>query len=152
MIELSSFIRGNKKSNRKTKRVGRGIGSGKGKTCGRGMKGAKARSGYKRRHGAEGGQLPLYRKIPIKGFSNGMFKSDVFAINVGVLDKLFNNNEIVNVATLREKHLISNKSKCTIKILGNGELSKSLCLEVNAISESAKRKVENSKGSINLIK
>src|SRR6202035_5633980 len=82
------------------KRVGRGLGSGLGKTCGRGEKGAGARSGYKRRHTYEGGQFRMFMKMPIRGFSNARFRKEYEAINLGQIDKLFENGEEVNLGTL----------------------------------------------------
>src|SRR3990172_10324914 len=88
---------------KKIQRVGRGVGSKRGKTCGRGNKGDKARRGYKGRFGYEGGQLPLYRKLHTKGFPNGRFKNDVFSINLGLLNNLFKDGDVVNLKTLRER-------------------------------------------------
>ncbi len=131
-----------------SKRVGRGVGSGKGKTCGRGTKGDKARSGYCRRQGQEGGQLPVFRKIPIRGFTRGRFREDAFSINLKWLDKYFEEGATVNLATLREKQLISKKKAPKIKILGEGEITKTLTFEVHAVSESAKEKISKAKGQI----
>src|SRR6185436_4473474 len=86
---------------KKVQRVGRGVGSKRGKTCCRGGKGDSARRGYKARPGHEGGQLPLYRKLPTKGFPNGRFKSEVHAINLGRLNQLFEDGAVVNLETLR---------------------------------------------------
>ena len=150
MIKLSELKDTHRpKSNKK--RVGRGVGSGKGKTCGRGTKGDKARSGYKRRLGNEGGQAPFFTKTPIRGFSRGMHKVKVFSINVQMLEKYFNEGDVVNLASLREKHFLSNKEAPLIKILGYGILTKALTFEVNKISKSAKQKIEELKGQIKLI-
>lgn len=134
------------------KRLGRGIGSGKGKTCGKGNKGAKSRSGYKRRLGNEGGQRPVFRKIPIRGFSRGMFKEDTFSINLALLEKYFNEGDVINLISLREKNLISNKKSPSIKILGQGELTKSLTFEVQGLSKAAEEKIKLAKGIVKLIK
>lgn len=150
MIKLSEL----KNTHRKTqnvKRVGRGVGSGKGKTCGRGTKGAKARSGFQRRLGTEGGQLPLYRKIPIRGFSRARFQKEIIGINVGLLDKYFNDKDTVNYETLKEKHLVPLKRVVKVKILGNGELTKNLNVEVHSASLEAKNKITQAKGTLKLL-
>ncbi len=150
MIELSSL----KNTHRKKVtpiRIGRGIGSGKGKTCGKGTKGMKVRSGYKRRWGAEGGQLPMYRKIPVRGFSRTRFQDNEFSINLGLLETYFNNGDVVNLQTLRERGILSNKENPIIKVLGNGQLTKKLILEVNAVSKSVEAKVAEVKGEIRII-
>jgi large subunit ribosomal protein L15 len=138
------------RKNVKRMRVGRGK-SSKGKTCGRGMKGAKARSGYKRRAGQEGGQRPVFRKIPIRGFKRGAFVDDAFAINLGIIDQHFQAGEVVNLESLRSKLFISNKKTPIIKILGNGELSKPLTFEVHATSATAEEKITKAKGTITLV-
>jgi large subunit ribosomal protein L15 len=150
MIELSTL----KDTHRKhitPKRVGRGIGSGKGKTCSRGTKGAKARSGYKRRWGQEGGQYPIFRKIPVRGFSRGRFQDNEFAINLGLLETYFQAGDVVNLQALREKGILSNKENPIIKVLGNGKLTKKLILEVNAVSKSVEAKITEVKGEIRII-
>lgn len=134
-----------------SKRIGRGVGSGKGKTCGRGTKGAKARSGYKRRYGNEGGQCPVFSKIPIRGFSRGRHKEDRFAINLELVEKYYKESEIVNRQSLIEKKFFSAHRKPKLKILGNGELKKALTFEVDKVSAKAKAKIEASKGSIKLL-
>lgn len=121
------------------KRVGRGLGSKLGKTCGRGEKGAGSRSGYKRRFGKEGGNMPLYMKLPIRGFSNVEFRKEYDAVNLGQIEKMFEEGETVNVATLRAKGFISGKNG--IKILGKGELKKKLNIQAHAISEGAREKL-----------
>lgn len=136
---------------KKVMRVGRGIGS-KGKTCGRGVKGDKARTGYKRRTGDEGGQLPVFRKIPIRGFTRGRFKKDEFAINLSIVDKYFEAGDVVSLETLKAKHFISKKRKPRLKVLGNGELSKEMTFEVQAVSKSAEEKIQKAKGTLKLIK
>jgi|JI9StandDraft_1071089.scaffolds.fasta_scaffold16004_6 large subunit ribosomal protein L15 len=131
-----------------SKRVGRGVGSGLGKTCGRGTKGDKSRSGYKKRHGQEGGQLPVFRKIPIRGFSRGRFREDEFTINLKWIERYFEDGATVNLASLQEKHLIAKKKNPKIKVLGVGDISKKLSFEVHAVSASAKEKIDNAKGQI----
>jgi large subunit ribosomal protein L15 len=133
------------------KRVGRGIGSGKGKTCSRGTKGMKARSGYKRRVGTEGGQLPVFRKIPVRGFTRGRFLNNEFSINLGLLDTYFNEGDVVNLDSLKQRGILSNKENPLIKVLGNGQLTKKLVLEVNAVSKSVEAKMAEVKGEIRII-
>ena len=128
-------------------RRGRGHGSGNGKTAGKGHKGQKARSGAPR-PGFEGGQMPLYRRIPKRGFTNRNTK-EIVAINVSVLEK-FDNDTEVTVATLIENGIIKNP-RDGVKILGNGELTKKLTVKVNAFSDSAKAKIEAAGGNAEVI-
>lgn len=127
---------------KKVQRVGRGIGSRRGKTCGRGSKGDKARRGYKRRYGHEGGQLPLYRKLPCRGFPNTRFQSEVCAINLSMIENLYANGEVVNLKTLREKGLAPRRVPGGLKILGDGELSKKVTIEAHAFSKTAQEKLD----------
>ena len=119
-------------------RRGRGHGSGNGKTAGKGHKGQKARSGAPRA-GFEGGQMPLYRRIPKRGFRNRN-SLDIVAINVSALE-VFENGAVVDVDALLEKGIVKNP-RDGVKILGNGELTKKLSVKVNAYSASAKEKIE----------
>ena len=119
-------------------RKGRGHGSGNGKTAGKGHKGQKARSGAPR-VGFEGGQMPLYRRIPKRGFTNRNSKV-IVGINLCALE-VFDNGSTVSVETLIEKGIVKNP-KDGVKILGNGELTKKLTVQVNAFSASAKEKIE----------
>ena len=119
-------------------RRGRGHGSGNGKTAGKGHKGQKARSGAPRT-GFEGGQMPLYRRIPKRGFKNRN-TMDIVAINVSALE-VFDNGAVVDVDALIEKGIVKNP-RDGVKILGNGELTKKLSVKVNAYSASAKEKIE----------
>ena len=125
-------------------RRGRGHGSGNGKTAGKGHKGQKARSGAPRT-GFEGGQMPLYRRIPKRGFKN-INTQNVAAINVSTLDKKFDNGAEVTIEALVEAGVVKNGFD-SVKIIGNGELSKKLTVKVNAFSESAKAKIEAAGGS-----
>ena len=125
-------------------RVGRGHGSGNGKTSGRGHKGQKARSGGSVRPGFEGGQMPLYRRIPKRGFTNRNTK-DIVSINVDRLN-IFEDGAEVTVAALLEKNIIS-KPRDGVKILGKGELTKKLNVKVNAYSAAAKAKIEAAGGT-----
>jgi large subunit ribosomal protein L15 len=132
------------------KRVGRGLGSKRGKTCGRGEKGAGSRSGYKRRWGKEGGNMPLFMKIPIRGFSNARFQKKLHAINLNQIDALFEDGEIVNLDTLREKGFISGPSN-GIKLLGNGDLTKKVSIQVLSISKGAREKLIEAKISFEVM-
>ena len=128
-------------------RRGRGHGSGNGKTAGKGHKGQKARSGAPR-PGFEGGQMPLYRRIPKRGFTNRNYK-EIIGINVSALERFENGTE-VTVDTLMEVGIVSNP-KDGVKILGNGELTKKLTVKANAFSASAKEKIEAAGGSCEVI-
>ena len=128
-------------------RRGRGHGSGNGKTAGKGHKGQKARSGAPR-IGFEGGQMPLYRRLPKRGFKNRN-TLEIVAINVSKLD-VFENGATVTVETMLEKGIITN-AKDGVKILGNGELTKKLDVKVNAFSASAKEKIEALGGTVEVI-
>ena len=130
------------------KRVGRGIGSGTGKTSGKGHKGQNARSGGGVRPGFEGGQMPLYRRLPKRGFKN-IFAKQYVAVNVEELNKLEDGAE-VTVESLLATSAIS-KAGDGVKILGNGELTKKLTVKVNAVSETAKSKIEAAGGTVELI-
>ena len=121
------------------KRLGRGVGSGLGKTSGKGHKGAKARSGGGKRPGFEGGQMPLYRRVPKKGFTN-IFADEYSVVNVGELE-VFTEGTTVNAELLVAAGFIKNTSKC-LKILGDGELTKKLTVEAAKFTESAKQKIE----------
>ena len=128
-------------------RRGRGHGSGNGKTAGKGHKGQKARSGAPR-IGFEGGQMPLYRRIPKRGFTNRNTK-EIISINVSALER-FENGTVVTVEKLLEEGVIS-KAADGVKILGNGELTKKLTVQVNAFSETAKAKIEAAGGTAEVI-
>lgn len=128
-------------------RRGRGHGSGNGKTAGKGHKGQKARSGAPR-IGFEGGQMPLYRRLPKRGFTNRS-SLDIEAINLGALEA-FDNDAEVTVEALLEKGIIKS-AKDGVKILGNGTLTKKLSVKVNAYSESAKAKIEELGGKAEVI-
>lgn len=121
-------------------RKGRGVGSGNGKTAGKGHKGQNARSGGGVRLGFEGGQLPLYRKLPKRGFKNH-FATHYAIVNVSDLDKRFNDGDTVNLETLMAAGLIK-KSLDGLKVLGNGEITKKLTVEAAIFSASAKEKIE----------
>ena len=128
-------------------RKGRGHASGNGKTAGKGHKGQKARSGATR-PGFEGGQMPLYRRLPKRGFTNINSKT-IIGINVSALEK-FENDSVVTVETLLEAGIVKNP-RDGVKILGNGELTKKLTVKVNAFSEGAKAKIEALGGTCEVI-
>ena len=128
-------------------RRGRGHGSGNGKTAGKGHKGQKARSGATR-PGFEGGQMPLYRRIPKRGFTNRNSK-EIIGINLSALER-FDNDAVVTVETLIETGIVKNP-RDGVKILGNGELTKKLTVKANAFSESAKAKIEALGGNVEVI-
>ena len=128
-------------------RRGRGHGSGNGKTAGKGHKGQKARSGAPR-PGFEGGQMPLYRRIPKRGFNNYNHK-EIIGINLSALE-VFDNDAVVSVDTLIETGIVKNP-KDGVKILGNGELTKKLTVQANAFSASAKEKIEALGGKAEVI-
>ena len=128
-------------------RRGRGHGSGHGKTAGKGHKGQKARSGAPR-PGFEGGQMPLYRRIPKRGFTNRNTK-EIVAINLGALE-VFENDTVVSVETLIEAGIVKNP-RDGVKILGNGELTKKLTVQANAFSASAAAKIEANGGKAEVI-
>lgn len=142
--ELSP-VEGSKKD---AKRIGRGHGSGWGKTSGKGHKGQKARAGRGMRVGFEGGQMPLQRRIPKRGFNN-IFAKEIVSINVGSLNR-FEDGAVVDAAALVEAGLVKNYFD-GIKILGNGELKKNITVKVDAYSESAKAKIEAVGGKAEVI-
>ena len=135
-------------SNPKAYRKGRGHGSGNGKTGGRGQKGQWARSGGGVRVGFEGGQMPLSRRIPKRGFNN-IFAKPLEAINVSALDK-FEDGAVVDAKALLEKGILS-KCEYGVKILGNGQISKKLTVQASAFSASAKEKIEAAGGKAEVI-
>lgn len=130
------------------KRKGRGCGTGNGKTAGRGHKGQKARSGGKVRIGFEGGQMPLARRIPKRGFNN-IFAKPLTAINVAILDK-FEDGAVVNAQALIEKGII-NECKYGVKVLGNGKVTKNVTVQAAAFSASAKEKIEQAGGKAEVV-
>ena len=127
------------------KRVGRGMGSGMGKTSTRGHKGQGARKGHKQKLGFEGGQMPLQRRLPKRGFNN-IFRKEIVAVNVADLEARFENGAVVDVESLKQVGLVKN-SFDGIKILGNGELTKKLTVKVSAFSATAKAKIEAAGGT-----
>lgn len=142
--ELSPAI-GSKKE---AKRIGRGHGSGQGKTAGKGHKGQKARSGGSIRPGFEGGQMPLQRRVPKRGFNN-IFAKKIVAVNLYSLNK-FEDGQEVDAKALIQKGIIK-KEYDGVKILSNGNLSKKLIVKASAFSESAKKKIEEAGGKAEVI-
>lgn len=130
------------------KRVGRGAGSGLGKTSGRGHKGQKARSGGKVRRGFEGGQMPLARRVPKRGFNN-IFAKPLTTVNVSVLER-FEDGAEITAETLIEKGILS-ECKNGLKVLGSGNLTKKVTVKAAAFSESAKEKIEQAGGKAEVI-
>ena len=131
-------------------RKGRGPGSGNGKTGGRGHKGQNARTGGGVRPGFEGGQIPLYRRLPKRGFTNSLFKKEYAIINLETLDKLFNDGDAVSMEVLLEKGIVK-KELNGLKVLGRGEITKKLTVKAAKISESAKEKIEAAGGKAEVI-
>ena len=130
----------------RAKRVGRGCGSGMGKTSTRGHKGQNARKGHKQKLGFEGGQMPLVRRLPKRGFNNARFRTETLGVNVSTLEKLFNAGDEVTVQTLAAKGLYDTK-RPRVKILATGELTKKLSVKV-PVSGAAKAKIEAAGGTV----
>jgi len=136
-------------SKKAVKRIGRGAGSGQGKTAGKGHKGAKARSGYSRQAGFEGGQMPLQRRLPKRGFNN-IFRTEYAVVNLSSLEERFENGAVVDAESLKACGLIK-KELDGVKVLGNGEITNALTVKVAAISESAKAKIEAAGGKAEVL-
>ena len=134
---------------RPRKRVGRGVGSGTGKTAGRGHKGQRSRSGDNTRIGFEGGQMPLYRRIPKRGFTNARFKKHYTVVNVSVLNS-FDDGAEVNLVSVLDQGLTRRSGK-VLKVLGQGELSRKLIVQAHAFSGSAREKIEAAGGTVVLL-
>ena len=152
MLKLNNIV--DKGSTKSSKRVGRGIGSGKGKTSGRGVKGQKSRSGVAIKS-FEGGQMPLYRRLPKRGF-NPIQKENIAILNLDKIQsfinkKTINTNDILNSSSLKKLKLINKKSK-KLKILGSGEIKDKINIEADLASKSALEKLEKIGGSIQLKK
>ena len=145
----------NSKNSKSKKRLGRGIGSTKGKTSGRGHKGQKSRSGVAIKS-FEGGQMPLYRRLPKRGFKSFKDKHNIALINISRIQQIINKqkniiNNKINLSNLKKLKLINNKYT-KLKLLGDGEVKEKFDIEVNLISKSAKQKIEKLGGKITLIK
>ena len=135
-------------STKEAKRIGRGHGSGNGKTAGKGHKGQKARAGHGMRAGFEGGQMPLQRRVPKRGFNN-IFAEEWASINVSALE-VFEDGTVVDAAALASKGIIK-KANLPIKVLGNGKLTKKLEVKLNAYSASAAEKINSVGGKAEVI-
>ena len=134
-------------SNKERKRLGRGTGSGLGTSAGRGTKGQNARKSGQVRQGFEGGQMPLLRRIPKRGFNNARFATVFEAVNLGMIVDRFEEGETVNAVSLKERGLIRG-NKDGVKILGDGEITKKLVFEVDKLSKSATEKITKAGGTI----
>jgi len=134
---------------KKTKRIGRGIGSGQGKTAGRGHKGQSSRVGWNQPHTFQGGMSPLVRRIPKRGFNNS-YALNVGIVNVGALEEAFAAGEEVNAESLKAKDLLKGRFD-VIKVLGNGELTKKLTIAAHRFSASAREKIEKAGGQMTLL-
>ena len=134
-------------SNKERKRLGRGTGSGLGTSAGRGTKGQNARKSGQVRPGFEGGQMPLVRRIPKRGFNNARFATVLEAVNLGMITDRFEEGEVVNAESLKARGLIRG-NKDGVKVLGDGEITKKLVFEVDKLSKSAAEKIEKVGGTI----
>ncbi len=128
------------------KRVGRGPGSGNGKTAGRGYKGAQSRSGWKYKRGFEGGQMPLHRRVPKRGFTN-IFRTEYDVVNLDQLEKLFEKGATVTVDSLRAAGIVSSRT-ALVKVLGRGEVTKALTVQAHKFSGKAAEKIAAAGGTI----
>lgn len=136
--------------NKRPRRVGRGTGSGCGKTCGRGHKGAGSRAGWRRRALAEGGQMPLFRRLPKRGFNNANFTTRYNIVNVKDLEERFDSGSHVTPAALMDAGLIRHK-RLAVKILGAGDLAKKITVEANKFSKQAADKIKAAGGEAKVI-
>ncbi len=137
-------------SKKSPKRLGRGIGSGIGKTSGKGHKGQNARSGGGVRPGFEGGQMPLIRRLPRRGFNNYEFRKNYTTINVSDLNE-FKENTVITAELLKEKNIISKIAPYGLKVLGNGKLDKALTVKASKFTNSAAEKIANAGGKIEVL-
>ncbi|MEG0143718.1 MAG: 50S ribosomal protein L15 [Akkermansia sp.] len=149
MIKLHT-IQSNPGATHRKKRLGCGESSGLGKTCGKGNKGQKARSGGSIRPGFEGGQMPLHRRLPKKGFNNTRFQDTIIAVNVCQLDAFFNDGDTVDENTLRAVGLVQGPCDA-VKLLANGDLTKKLNITVDFVSATAREKVTAAGGQITVL-
>ena len=131
---------------KKRKRIGRGVGSGQGKTAGKGHKGHSSRQGYKQDPLFEGGQMPLARRVPKRGFVNGAFKKSYAILNLSALEKAFQAGEVVNESSLRSKGVVKGRHDDGVKVLGDGELTKPLEVHADKFSASAAEKIAKAGG------
>lgn len=150
MFNLSSLCNTSRPT-KKVQRIGRGIGSHRGGHAGRGGKGDSHRSGYRKRFGYEGGQVPLYRKLPIRGFTRGRFEKPSQAITFAKIEQYYSDGETVSLKTLREKGLIHRRLPGGIKILAVGDLTKKVKIEAHGFSAAALEKLKEKSVSHKLI-
>ena len=136
-------------SNKDVKRIGRGHGSGNGKTAGKGHKGAKARSGPNKRAGFEGGQMPLQRRLPKRGFVN-IFGKEFAIVNLAALENKFEDGAVIDIEALKNAGLV-NKTLDGVKVLAHGDITKKFTVKVNAYSDAAKAKIEAAGGKAEVI-
>ncbi len=148
-MSLLSQLSPDPKSKKKSIRVGRGRSSKRGSTSGKGHKGQKARSGFSLKRGFEGGQMPLSRRLPKFGFNNKNFKTSYEIVNIKQLEKAFKDKQEVSSESLKKKGLILSTKR--VKILGSGELKKSLEIKVHKVSRSAQKAIESSGGKVQVI-
>ena len=142
-------LRPAKGSTHKKKRLGRGPGTGLGKTAGRGHKGQKSRSGYSSKTGFEGGQMPLHRRLPKRGFTN-IFKKQWIEVSLEALDRSFDANTEITPEVMHQRGIIK-KAKHDIVVLGNGNVSKALKISAHRFTKSAREKIEKAGGAITVI-
>ncbi len=140
-------LKPNRGAKHRVKRLGCGESSGLGKTSGRGHKGQKSRSGGGVRPGFEGGQMPLHRRLPKRGFNNTRFQDKIAVVNVSSLNDRFEDGDTVNMETLKKARLVKGTYDA-VKVLGNGDIEKKLTVEGCKVSASAKEKIEKAGGSI----
>ena len=148
-MKIHEVHRGASSDRRPKKRVGRGQGSGNGKFAGKGLAGGQSRSGYAARRGAEGGQMPYFRRLPKRGFTNVRFKTECSVVNVGDLG-VFDKGSTVSPAELFARGLVS-KLHGLIKVLGRGELDRALTVRAQSFSRSAAEKIAKAGGKVELI-
>lgn len=150
MIQLNN-LKNTSRPVKKVQRVGRGPGSKRGKTSCRGEKGDGSRSGYKRRFGYEGGNVPLFRKIPTRGFSRARFKKPSVAINLSQIEALYSDKEVVSIKTLQAKGYANRKNPGLLKVLGAGELTKKVSIEAHSFSDRAQEKLKSASISFKIL-
>lgn len=139
------------RKNKAAKRVGRGTGSGSGKTSSKGHKGHSSRQGFKQNPVSEGGQMPLIRRVPKRGFNNGPFRKDYAILNVSSLEARFDAGAVVDEAALRAAGLVKGRHDDGVKILGDGELTKALTVRAEKFSRSAVDKIVKAGGSVETV-
>ncbi len=147
MITLDSLVP-HEGARKKKKRIGRGQGSGQGKTAGKGSKGQKSRSGASIPAGFQGGQMPIYRQLPKRGFKNP-FRKSYGVLNVSTLGSI-EHDGVIDLELLQQRGLVRKRERC-VKILGDGEINRAVRVKVHAVSKSAREKIEKAGGSIEII-